>query len=141
MQAEKNRRKKRGEKEKCDCWVLLDHTLLPLNRCRILTLLCVAPPTTQHPLPSPNTKTPAPRQRDFEELLQRRGGEDGVLADVVNFGKTLAEVDFHACEKVTPSYRVLPPDYPLASNSGRAVDPNVGCLMEGLVSVQVSCWL
>ena len=30
--------------------------------------------------------------RDFRDLLDRRGGEEGIMTDVANYGKALAEV-------------------------------------------------
>ena len=49
--------------------------------------------------------------RDFKDLLARRSGDATVAADMSNHARPLAEIDFHACERITPTYRKLPADY------------------------------
>ena len=73
---------------------------------------------------------------EFKALLSARSAYDSSQQDLW-FSIPLSEIDFSQCRRCTPSYRILPSDYPRPISSGREAYKESAVLNDEWVSIPI----
>lgn len=73
---------------------------------------------------------------EFKALLSARSAYDSSQQDMW-FSIPLSEIDFSQCRRCTPSYRILPSDYPRPISSGREAYKESAVLNDEWVSIPI----
>lgn len=73
---------------------------------------------------------------EFKALLSARSAYDSSQQDMW-FSIPLSEIDFSQCRRCTPSYRILPSDYPRPISSGREAHKESAVLNDEWVSIPI----